>query len=39
NGLVVLEEISPITARLIVNRVSMKLEYERVTEIIRKLKG
>ncbi|MCL2421056.1 MAG: ATP phosphoribosyltransferase [Defluviitaleaceae bacterium] len=38
NGLVVLEEISPITARLIVNRVSMKLEYERVTEIIRKLK-
>jgi len=39
NGLAVLEEICPITARLIVNRVSMKLEYERVTEIIRKLKG
>jgi len=38
NGLVVLEEIFPSSARLIVNRVSMKLEYEHVTEIIRKLK-
>lgn len=38
NGLVVLEEICPSTARLVVNRVSMKLEHERVSEIIRKLK-
>ena len=39
NGLVVLEEICQSSARLIVNRVSMKMEYERVTEIISKLKG
>ena len=39
NGLVVLEEICPLSARLIVNRVSMKLEYARITEIIGKLKG
>ena len=38
NGLVVLEEICRSSARLIVNRVSMKLEYERITEIIRLLK-
>ena len=38
NGLVVLEDICQSTARLIVNRVSMKLEHERVSEIIRKLK-
>ena len=39
NGLTVLEEICPCTARLIVNRVSMKLEYERISEIIRALKN
>ena len=39
NGLTILEEICPVTARLIVNRVSMKLEYERITEIIRRLKA
>ena len=38
NGLHVLAEICPCTARLIVNRVSMKLEYERITDIIQKLK-
>jgi ATP phosphoribosyltransferase len=38
NGLVVLEEIEKISARLVVNRVSMKLEYERITEIIKRLK-
>lgn len=38
NGLVVLEDICDISARLAVNRVSMKMEYERVTEIIRRLK-
>ena len=27
NGLVVLEEICPISARMVVNRVSMKIEY------------
>jgi len=39
NGLVVLDDIAESTTRLIVNRVSMKLEYERVNDIIRKLKG
>ena len=38
NGLAVLEEIYPCTARLVVNRVSMKLEHERVGDIIRRLK-
>ena len=38
NGLVVLEDICPSSARLIVNRVSMRLEHERIGEIIRKLK-
>ena len=38
NGLAVLEEIYPCSARLVVNRVSMKLEHERVGDIIRRLK-
>ena len=36
NGLVVLEEICPISARMVVNRVSMKIEYERITNLIEK---
>lgn len=38
NGLVIFDEIMPLSARLIVNRVSMKLKYERITELIQKLK-
>jgi len=38
NGLVVLEEICHLSARLIVNRVSMKLEHERIADIIARLK-
>ncbi len=38
NGLDVLEEICPISARVIVNRVSMKLMYDRIQEIINALK-
>jgi ATP phosphoribosyltransferase len=38
NGLVVLEEICPISARMVVNRVSMKIEYERITNLIEKMK-
>ncbi len=34
NGLVVLDEIADISARLIVNRVSMKMESERINKII-----
>lgn len=38
NGLDVLEEVCPISARVIVNRVSMKMQNERISEIITKLK-
>lgn len=34
NGLEVLEEICPISARMIVNRVSMKMESERIKKLI-----
>ncbi len=38
NGLEVLEEICNISARMVVNEVSMKMEHERITKIIRDLK-
>lgn len=38
NGLVVLEEICSISARMVVNEVSMKMEHERIAKIIRDLK-
>lgn len=38
NGLVVLEEVCPLSARMVVNQVSMKMEYERITSLIAKLK-
>ena len=38
NGLVVLEEICPLSARMVVNEVSMKMEQERITKIINDLK-
>lgn len=38
NGLIILEEIADISARLVVNRVSMKMESQRISEIITKLK-
>ena len=39
NGLEVLEEICPLSARLVVNRVSMKLHRETVVDLIGKIKG
>ena len=42
NGLEVLANICPVSARVVVNRVSMKLEHKRIAEIIeglRKLTG
>ena len=39
NGLVVFEDICSISARLVVNRVSMKMEYERITDLIKQLKA
>ena len=38
NGLEVLEEIMPLSARMVVNQVSMKMEHERITGLIRELK-
>ena len=38
NGLEVLEEICPLSARMIVNQVSMKMEAERIKEILQALK-
>lgn len=38
NGLEVLEEIVNISARMVVNEVSMKMEHERITKIIKDLK-
>ena len=38
NGLSVLEEVCPLSARMVVNQVSMKMENERITKIIRDLK-
>lgn len=38
NGLVVLEEVCPLSARMVVNQVSMKMENERITKIIKALK-
>ena len=37
NGLEVLEEICPLSARMIVNQVSMQMEAKRINEIISKL--
>lgn len=39
NGLIVLEEIYPISARMVVNRVSIKMENERITKLIEDLKN
>ena len=39
NGLTVLEEVCPLSARVIVNPVSMRMENERITAILRSLNG
>ena len=38
NGLQVLEEICPLSARMVVNPVSMRMENGRITELIRNMK-
>ena len=35
NGLEILEEIAPLSARMVVNQVSMKMENERISELIK----
>ena len=37
NGLCVLEEICPISARLVINRISMKLEKDRIASLVNKI--
>ena len=39
NGLTVLEEVCPLSARMVVNQVSMRRENERITKLIQDLKG
>lgn len=38
NGLTILEEICPLSARMVVNQVSMKMENERIMKLIKDLK-
>lgn len=38
NGLQVLEEVCPLSARMVVNQVSMKMEHERIAKIINDLR-
>ena len=38
NGLLVLEEVCPLSARMVVNQVSMKMENERITNLLYKIK-
>ena len=39
NGLTVLEEVCPLSARMVVNQVSMKRENERITGIIQEMRS
>lgn len=39
NGLEVLEEICTLSARMVVNQVSMKMEHERITKLINDLRA
>ena len=39
NGLEVLEEINPISSRLIVNKVSLKMQKERIEELSKEIKA
>ncbi len=39
NNLQVLEEVKPLSARMVVNRVSMEMERERIAKLIKEIKG
>lgn len=38
NGLEILEEVCPLSARMVVNQISMKMENERIPQLIQQLK-
>ncbi len=38
NGLTVLEEVCPLSARVVVNPISMKMENERISDFVRRMK-
>ena len=38
NGLEILEEVCPLSARMVVNQVSMRMENERIGSMIEKLR-
>ena len=38
NGLVVREEIAPISARLIVNKAAMKLSHRRISSLVERIR-
>ncbi len=39
NGLMVLEEIAPLSARIVVNQVSLRMEHERINKLLTELKS
>ena len=39
NGLTVLEEITDLSARIVVNQVSMRMEHERINKLLTDLKS
>ena len=39
NGLTVLEEVCPLSARMVVNQVSMRMENERITQLLKEIKA
>lgn len=39
NGLEVLEEVAPLSARMVINQVSMKMEQERIRKLIKDIKA
>ena len=39
NGLEVLEEVLDLSARMVVNQVSMKMQNDRITELITRLRN
>ena len=39
NGLEVLEEVCPLSARIVVNHVSMKMENERINKLVNDIKN